>query len=283
MVEDDEQTLTAGGGAARPRALLLSVYGLYAREDGGWLSVAALIQLLGRVAVDEPAVRSSISRLKRRGLLQPRTVDGAAGYELSDPARALLGRGDRRIFDRKPAQTADGWVLAVFSVPESERRLRHLIRSRLATSGFGSVGPGVWIAPAALEAEAREVLEPDGLSRYVDLFLAHYRSEDLLREVGTWWDLAAVDERYRAFDAVHRPVLARWSRRRTLDPGEAFGDYVRAVTAWRPLPFADPGLAPELLPADWAGHAASRTFADLRARVEAPAHRFVDQIRAARP
>jgi phenylacetic acid degradation operon negative regulatory protein len=267
------------GGGPRPRALVLTLYGLYAREDDGWLSVGTLIRLLDRLEVDEPAVRSSISRLKRRGLLDARHVDGAAGYALSVEGRALLGRGDRRIFDRTPAALADGWVLAVFSVPESERRLRHLIRSRLGLAGFGSVGPGVWIAPAALESEARQVLGPDDLARYVDFFQAHYRSEDLRHEVTTWWDLDAVDRRYRQFDAAHAPVLARWRRRRRDDDPAAFADYVRTVTAWRALPFLDPGLPAELLPDGWAGHRAATTFAALRERLEAPAHRFVDQVR----
>jgi len=54
---------------AQPRQLIVTVYGLYSRAEGGWMSVAALISLLTDLGVDEPAVRSSISRLKRRGIL----------------------------------------------------------------------------------------------------------------------------------------------------------------------------------------------------------------------
>src|SRR5882757_4373229 len=54
----------------QPRALIVTIYGLYAREVGGWLSVAALIRLMADLGIDEPAVRSSISRLKRRGILE---------------------------------------------------------------------------------------------------------------------------------------------------------------------------------------------------------------------
>src|SRR5689334_6651308 len=62
----------AGGEAwsAQPRALIVTVYGLYAREAGGWLSVASLIRLMAELGSDEPAVRSSISRLKQRGVLE---------------------------------------------------------------------------------------------------------------------------------------------------------------------------------------------------------------------
>ena len=48
------------------------------------------------------------------------------------------------------------------------------------------------------------------------------------------------------------------------DPGQAFADYVRVLTAWRRLPFLDPGLPPELLPADWHGARAAELFGQLR-------------------
>ena len=59
---------------AGPRQLILSLYGLYAREEGNWLSVASLIALMADLGVDSAAVRSSVSRLKRRGVLEAVTA-----------------------------------------------------------------------------------------------------------------------------------------------------------------------------------------------------------------
>lgn len=268
--------------AARPSSHIVTVYGLYAREVGGWLSVSSVIRLMARLGVDEPAVRSSISRLKRRGVLEAERVDGAAGYALSAQARDMLQEGDRRIFRRAPADPADGWVLAVFSVPESRREKRHVLRSRLAALGFGSVSPGVWVAPAHLADETRRVLTRLGMGEYVDLFRGGYEGfRDLREEVATWWDLEAINAAYRDFHEAFAPVLDSWRRRRGRDDeGEAFADYVTAVTAWRRLPFLDPGLPAELLPADWVGGAAGDLFAALRRRLEDPAHRHVEQVRS---
>ena len=264
--------------AARPRALIVTIYGLYARSAGGWLGVSTLIRLMGRLGVEEPAVRSSISRLKRRGILEPERRDGTAGYALSAHARAILDEGDRRIFDRPRGTLDDGWVLAVFSVPESERGKRHALRSRLTWLGFGTVGPGVWIAPGHLEAETRDAIDRDGLADYVDLFHADYRGfASLPGEVAHWWDLDELGGLYAEFTRGQAPVLAGWRRRRGRDDaGEAFADYVRVLTAWRRLPYLDPGLAADVLPRDWAGVKAAELFADLRQRLEAPAHRFVE-------
>jgi phenylacetic acid degradation operon negative regulatory protein len=258
--------------ARQPRQLIVTLYGLYAREDEGWLSVAALVRLLAGLGVEEPAVRSSISRLKRRGLLAAERRAGGAGYALTPAARQILDDGDTRIFGRRRATAADGWVLAVFSVPESEREQRHQLRSRLARLGFGTVAPGVWIAPGHLADEAVEVLRRRGLDGYVQLFRGdHLASGDLAARVREWWDLDALCVRYAAFLDRHGPVRARWARRRRPDPERAFADYVGLVTDWRELPYADPGLPLAALPPRWNGVRAAQLFADLGGRLSGPA------------
>lgn len=268
----------------RPRALIFTVYGLYARESGGWLSVASLVRLMVELAVDEPAVRSSISRLKRRGILASQRVDGVAGYSLSDEGRAMLNEGDRRIFERPRANMSDGWMLAVFSVPESERQKRHLLRSRLSWLGFGTVSSGAWIAPAHLYEETCDVLDRYGLKSYVDLFGGDYLAfGDVAEKVRSWWDLPGLQQLYDEFLDTYSPVLAGWRRRRSENDAAAFGDYVAALTAWRRLPFLDPGLPQVVLPKNWHGVRAANLFDALRKRLTEPAHRHVLAVTARDP
>ena len=47
-----------------PRHLILSLFGLYARDEANWLSVRSLITLMEDLDVDAAATRSSVSRLK---------------------------------------------------------------------------------------------------------------------------------------------------------------------------------------------------------------------------
>ncbi len=264
----------------QPRALIVTVYGLYARQSGGWMSIASLVELLARCGVDEPSLRSAIFRLKRRGLLLAARRGAVAGYELSDEARIILEEGDRRIFGRQRATLADGWVLAVFSVPESHRHHRHQLRSQLTQLGFGTVAAGVWIAPAHVLEEARAVLARHGLDRYVELFGAnHVAYSDPAGLVARCWDLDRLDEQYLAFLARQEPVLAGYRRRDRIDPGQAFTDYVRALTQWRRLPFLDPGLPEAVLPADWNGIRAADTFFELRDRLAGPAADYVAAVR----
>lgn len=247
------------------------------RELGGWISVSRLIELMAHVDLEPQAVRSAISRLKKRGILLSERREGVAGYALSEYAESVLAEGDRRIFKREEPQDAD-WVLAVFSVPESERAKRHALRSRLSWLGFATISSGTWIAPAHVADDARLVLARDDLDRFVELFHAdHLGFGDVAVLVGKWWDLAGIDDRYQDFIAECRPLLSSWESRPRprAQAAEAFADYVRVLTRWRQLPYLDPGLPPALLPAEWSGAAAASLFAALQARLEGPARQHV--------
>ena len=278
VAETNEPGGDATARSARPRHLIVTVYGLYARSGGGWLSVAALIRLLAELGVDEPAVRSAISRLKRRGILEARRQEGAAGYQLSGEALAILREGDARIFRRRRAALANGWLLAVFSVPEAERHRRHVLRSELTRLGFGMVAPGVWIVPAHPDDATAEMLRRLGLDAYADLFHAdHLAFGDPAVKIRRWWDLDDLERRYEAFIRAYEPTLRRWENDMDEDR-PAFADYVRAVTDWRQLPYLDPGLPAELLPPGWAGLRAAEEFFALRALLEEPARAYVQQV-----
>jgi phenylacetic acid degradation operon negative regulatory protein len=221
-------------------------------------------------------VRSSISRLKRRGILHASRRGGAAGYELSEEGLAIVREGDARIFRRERASLDDGWILAVFFVPESQRHRRHVLRSQLTRLGFGTAAPGVWVAPAHLYDATAEMLQRLDLAGNTDLFRAdHLAFGDLSEKVQQWWNLGQLEQHYGRFLEVHGPVLQRWRRRRSPRPAEAFADYVRVLTDWRQLPYLDPGLPAELLPPDWIGIRAADLFFDLKAELESPAREHV--------
>jgi phenylacetic acid degradation operon negative regulatory protein len=221
--------------------------------------------------------------LKRRGILQSQRYGGTAGYQLSAEALAILREGDARIFRRRQATCDDGWLLAVFSVPETERQRRHVLRSELARLGFGMVAPGVWIVPAHPQNTTAETLRRLELDTYADLFHADYLAfGDPAAKVRRWWDLDSLERRYESFIRAHEPVLRRWEQAGATAPAaaehEAFADYVRVLTDWRRLPYLDPGLPGDLLPDGWIGIRAAEEFFVLRALLEEPARAYVQKV-----
>lgn len=271
-------TTAAGERESRHAPLILTLFALYARREHNWLSVASVVSLMADLGVEGPAVRSSISRMKRRAVLHGERYEGAAGYALADATLQTLAEGDIRIFHRIRASLEDGWVLAVFSVPESERDKRHELRSTLTRLGFGTAAPGVWVAPGNLAAETRRTLERRNLSPYVDLFAGgHLASGDLRAKVRSWWDLGELTAMYADFLDRYRPVLDAVKRHEP-EPLEAFRTYVPMLTQWRRMPYRDPGLPLELLPPDWQGVAAGELFDQLDTLLSTPAAAHAAQV-----
>jgi phenylacetic acid degradation operon negative regulatory protein len=254
-----------------PRQLITTLYGLYARDRDDWLSVAALVRMMGELGIDSAAVRSSVSRLKRRDVLRSVRVDGRAGYALSPATLEILQEGDVRIFARPRATAADGWLVLVFSVPESEREKRHALRSQLTRLGFGTAAPGVWVAPGTLYDEVARALDRLDLLRYTEFFRGDYLgSGDARERVGQWWDLDQLEQLYGEFRDRYAPVWDRLAGSPPA-PAEAFGVYVPMLTSWRRLPYLDPGLPLEHLPKDWIGVKAGELFERLDGLLRAPA------------
>ena len=62
-------TTELDGGTERgplpPRALIVTLLGLYVREFGGWISVSALIRLMAAAGVDDAARVRELETVKR--------------------------------------------------------------------------------------------------------------------------------------------------------------------------------------------------------------------------
>ena len=263
------------------RTLLVTLLGAFARRTGDWMPIKGIVSLLEELGVDESSTRTGVSRLKKRGWLEPEKRDGASGYHLTSLAKSLLASGDQVIWHaRQPAQLADGWCVATFSIPEEQRAKRHLLRSRLAALGFGNVGQGVWIAPARMAADALELIDGLELTNNTNLIVGrHAGGQDLTRMARECWDLDAIEAGYRDFIARHQADFQGLVRSygTEIPAREGFVHYLRALDDWRVLPMRDPGLPRELLRSDWPGDPATRLIEDIVTQLDRAAFAFVEQ------
>lgn len=272
----------------RSQQLLVTIFGLYARETGDALPVSAIVEMLGELGIEAAGVRSSVSRLKRRGVLESRREHGLSLYAIAPGSRQIFVDGDARIYHPTRAEVGDSWLMAIFSVPESERAKRHVLRSELTRLGFGVVTSGVWIAPVKVREQTQQRIARLGLDHYVTLFSADYLDPaELAARVSEWWNLDELDSLYTDFVEQHEAMLQHWQDElATPEAAEqngklgraAFVDYIPMFTRWRRLPYLDPGLPLELLPNGWNGQVAGALFASLRNLIGPLAHRHVEDL-----
>ncbi|WP_022885494.1 PaaX family transcriptional regulator [Glaciibacter superstes] len=270
-------TVATPSAAQRQQHYILTIFGLYSRLDGKALQISHLIALLHALGVEDASIRSSVSRLKRRGVLVSTRAGGSAAYRLSPELEAVFREGDARIFAPRRATVADPWLLVSFSIPENERHLRHQLRTILTRLGCGQVSPGLWIATEQIFAELDSALERDGLREYVDLFLAgHVARGSTAAAIRRWWDLDALDRLYRDF--VERWSAVARGMRDSPPDDEQFAAQIGLLTEWRRLPYLDPGIPLEHLSADWSGVTAEQLFLELFATLQPAAELFVESV-----
>lgn len=259
--------------AVRHHQLIVTLFGLYSRSSDSALPVASLISLLGDLGYDAPGVRSAVSRLKSKGVLRSTRHGGPAAYQLDESLETVFAEGDQRIFSDERHEAPDDWLLALFSIPESQRPLRHRLRTQLTSLGFGTVSSGAWIASASIAERARRVLEEEGTAEFVEFFQGrHLFTGDKRAKVAQWWDLDTIDALFQGFLDHYADADRRWAR--ALDDIaaadhswvsdevclQAFCFYVPMLTLWRRLPYRDPNLPPEYMPDDWKEPEARRVF-----------------------
>lgn len=278
------RTSVAEAAGPRHHQVIVSLFGLYARAHGGALPVATIVSLMQDVGVEPAGTRSSISRLKKRGVIDSVQVNERNGYALADSVLSTFAEGDERIFHPRRASLDDRWLLATFTVPETQRNIRHKIRSALVRMGFGSVVPGLWIAPEHTKTETLAYFRRHKLDGYFEFFVAeHIGGTEIAKNLGSWWDLDSLDQLYSEFLDEYLEQLALWQERIAANDGieidaQAFAAHLLLVTQWRRLPYSDPGLPAQLLPEGWNALKAEALFHDLHSLLEPLAARHAKRV-----
>ena len=287
MAAGELTTVSAGGRPAvlddtdmRPgsaTSLLRTIIGCYLRSLGGWITSAALMELMTTVGVTQTRARTAILRVRGKGLLAAEVRDGRAGYALEPAALPRLARGDRRIYSPRAMSATDRWCLVSYSIPESQRQLRHQLRRRLSGIGCGTVSAALWICPEYLTSEVEDILTDLGVRGSAAIFMVGETRFDggPERAVAEWWDLPAIAARHEAFLDANDSLAAD-----DLTPRQAFASWIGCLDAWRVIPYVDPGLPAALLPADWPGKRSIPLFADLRERLEDLSGHYIRQVTA---
>lgn len=241
----------------RPQALLLTFFGGHVLGRGVRVATGSVLEVLARLGVSEHAARSTLSRMTDRGLLRRHRRGRKAYLGLTPRSREILRDGDTRIWRIGVVNEHwDGtWTLLGFTVPESLRRQRHLLRSRLMWAGFGGLQGGLWIAPSPVDVAA--VLEGIEAAEHVKVFEARaVAPTDVADLVHSAWDLSGIAKLYHQF-------LERWDTARSdpaVDASDALSRQLQMTAEWLQILRRDPRLPIQHLPSDWPAARAQQLF-----------------------
>jgi len=250
-------------GSGSARSLLLTVLGEFVHPRSQQVWTGTLVEALRGLGVEEKAARQALTRTASEGLLSSSRHGRRVLWELTDSGAHLLESGTERIYGfLRDRRAWDGrWLVVTVSIPETQRQLRHRLRTRLTWLGLGCTAAGLWITPDEhKEADVHAVIRDLGLDRQAFAWSGHATGiGDESRLIEEAWDLDEVEGRYLDF-------LTGFEARRAESPHEGFVAQVQMVQEWRRFPFLDPDLPNELLDHDWPGPRAAAVFHDRHAR-----------------
>lgn len=244
---------------ASARSLLLTVLGEFVLPGGGPVWTSTLLQVLGGLGVEEKSARQAIARTAADGWISSERDGRRVRWALAAPGRRLLSEGAARIYSVGADGPAwDGrWLVVLASVPETQRKLRHQLQTRLAWAGLGNPTAGLWVTPHPERAEeVGRIIRDLGLDGAAFSFLGPFAGVGSEAElVDRAWDLDDVAQHYRHFiDAFEGECPAAGD--------EMLHAQIRLVHEWRRFPFLDPQLPDGLLPPGWIGHRARAVFVE---------------------
>jgi phenylacetic acid degradation operon negative regulatory protein len=248
---------------ANPQHLILGLFTDYWFETDEGLPSAALVALLGDFGISPVSARAAMGRLARRGVLEVRKEGRRTYYRLTPTAARALEQTQRRVTAFGAADRPwDGlWTTVVFSVPDDQRDLRHVIRRRLGFLGYAAVYDGVWMSPHADHEQTVELLESVGVRSATVLRSTLTHAQGGGDPLGAW-DLDAIQSDYEEFIAEYTPLLGRVTEGR-VGSAEALVARTTVKDVWREMVGTDPELPANLLPGDWPAGRARAVFAQI--------------------
>jgi phenylacetic acid degradation operon negative regulatory protein len=261
LVTASDRRRQLGSGSAR--SILLTILGEFVHPDHRPVWTATLVEALAVLGVEEKAARQALSRTAAEGLLESARHGRRVLWHLTEGGRDLLEEGTERIYGFMRAQRPwDGrWLVLTVAIPETQRQLRHRLRTRLTWLGLGSPTPGLWVTPDAGKSDAvNAVVRELRLEGQAFAWVGPASGiGDETRLLADAWDLAEVEERYLVF-------IDLFEKQQSSGPRSAFRAQVELVQDWRQFPFLDPDLPAELLDHDWPGPRAAAAFHDRHSR-----------------
>ncbi|MDQ0693065.1 PaaX family transcriptional regulator C-terminal domain-containing protein [Arthrobacter sp. W4I7] len=263
------------GGATQH--LVLTMLGDYWQQEASWLPSRLIIALGAHLGITASAASTALSRLAGRGVLEQSSAGRSSRYRLTEAARVRLQIGFRQVseFGSESRQWDGMWTVVGFSIPESARETRELLRSRLKWLGFSPLYGALWVCPWDRTEAVDEACAAYGVANYV---VFRSRTSSLQgREPIEAWALDEMREQYHPFIETYSRSIPG-SPDRALSPAEAFRLRTEIMDSWRAFPWNDPGLPRELLPADFPLLTARKLFVSAYNSLADPALEHVREV-----
>ncbi len=258
------------------KSLIVTVFGDTLAHHGQSVALTSLIDVLARMDIGGRAIRTSVNRLLREGMLQSAKIGRNSYYQFSEIGRHHSHWADRRIYDLGHSALNEDWSL-VLVTPMPAPQLA-AFQKGLSWLGYRPLRPGLFAHYANIGTELNQLIDdlriephPVVYTAKIDNGVPHHATKQLIYDS---WDLESLAKRYRAFCMAYRPIIHAL-RQREIGEDSSFFLRTMLIHEYRRILLKDPELPVDLLPANWPGFAAKEIAARLYRLLAHRSHVFI--------
>ena len=118
---------------------------------------------------NRPLKKSNLSqtlrRLRLKGYLDTEHSQNQILYKLT-----ALGKNELEIRKALTAKETSRWTVVTFDIPESHRKVRNILRSRLKLWQFKPLQKSVWVSKKSIKKYIKDFISEVGVSKWVLVF-----------------------------------------------------------------------------------------------------------------
>lgn len=252
-------------GRLRVWSLAVTLFGDAIVPRGGKAGLSVLQEVMGRLGIENGALRTAMSRLAADGWVVRERSGRNSIYALAGSGRREFDEATRRIYAAGPPDWDGRWTAVLLTGSSADERT-----AELAAAGFAHVGGPAWIRPETAPGPAMP--EPGS-----DMLVISGASDGLPAHVDRFFDLEALAKSYRGLAEAFAPLRRALERGVGLEPLQAITARTLLIHDWRRAVLHDPGLPAELLPADWPGETARALVRSIYTRLAPASEHWLDE------
>jgi len=242
----------------KPEEMILALLGecILARNERA-VAAGVYIDILEACGSAPGTTRTTLQRMRTRGLFHTHRAGRESLYEPTRSFLRILDEASTRVLAKDPfTAEGSGWTVVTFSLPETQRSVRHVVRSQLTWAGFGDLRDGVWVAPghAEIPDSVRELALDESLR------VAVFRAQEIegLPLAKTFMSAWNVDE----LRGAHAQFLDRWEHAPE-QSDSPLRDIVWLIADWLSLLRNDPRLPVAHVDDEWPAQRSVQAFTRL--------------------
>lgn len=256
-------------------SLLLFVYNnLLTYYEKDVLKLSSLLDIMKPFGKSETALRMSLSRTVKAGLLENKSDEGEVYYGLTQEGKGAIDFWNKRsglIWERYRLRNTpwdSKWHMLYFEIGEEQKGNKAIIVERLSQLGFRALGPGTWISPYVQPGKVADIVKDYSLdSEIVEMFgqiAFHQTTEIFLERV---FNLQHLEQPYNDFVRTFREKLSQIKSANKTEQNVNKGQALPLLHAlgWQYFNIAaqDAMLPKEIYP-EWIGDEAARLMIEYR-------------------